>query len=110
MFVELDRLPLTSSGKRDRKLLSLEASQYLSDGAQNNFREPTTELEKSIVEIWAEVLKVNEIGIDDNFFEIGGDSIKSLQIVSKLRTNGIDITPKDFLKHPTVSEMSLILK
>lgn len=69
MFVELDRLPLTSSGKRDRKLLSLEASQYLSDGAQNNFREPTTELEKSIVEIWAEVLKVNEIGIDDNFLK-----------------------------------------
>lgn len=110
MFVELEKLPLTSSGKRDRKLLSLEASQYLADGAQNTFREPTTELEKSIVEVWAEVLKVNEIGIDDNFFEIGGDSIKSLQIVSKLRTNGIDITPKDFLKHPTVSEMSLILK
>ncbi|UZM98020.1 phosphopantetheine-binding protein [Lysinibacillus sp. MHQ-1] len=55
---------------------------------------------KSIVEVWAEVLKVNEIGIDDNFFEIGGDSIKSLQIVSKLRTNGIDITPKDFFEAP----------
>ncbi len=110
MFVELDKLPLTSSGKRDRKLLSQEASQYLEHGAQNNFRKPTTKLEKSIEEVWAEVLKKNEIGIDDNFFEIGGDSIKSLQIVSKLRTNGIEITPKDFLKHPTISEMSLILK
>lgn len=110
VFIELSDLPITQNGKRDRKRLGEMAYEYLNKKVESNFIEAKTELQKSIVKVWSDVLKINRVGLGDNFFELGGDSIKSLQIVSKLRAEGVNLTPRDFLKYPTILELTAILK
>lgn len=102
-FVWLDRLPVTSSGKLDRKALPEP------DGSQNERGEyvaPRSGTEELLVNIWQDVLGVPQIGIQDHFFELGGDSIKALQISSRLYQHGFSITVKDLFQYPTIDELS----
>ncbi|MGH9760645.1 MAG: condensation domain-containing protein, partial [Blastocatellia bacterium] len=101
-FVFLDALPLTANGKLDRRALPAPAAQIL----QLAFEEPRTSSEKMLAKIWEEALGVERVGINDNYFELGGDSIISIQIVSKARESGLQITPKDIFEHPTVSRLA----
>ncbi|WP_369237454.1 amino acid adenylation domain-containing protein [Streptomyces sp. R21] len=100
-FVALDALPVTPSGKLDRG--ALPAPEF-GGGAES--REPRTELEKSLCDLFAEVLPVESVGIDDSFFDLGGDSIMSIQLVTRARKIGLGVTPRDVFTHKTVAELA----
>ena len=80
-FVFLDALPLTSTGKVDRKALPVPNTLLPKEG--NTYRMPQTNAEQILVAICQQILGVEPVGIDDNFFELGGDSIMSIQIVAR---------------------------
>ncbi|WP_416706458.1 amino acid adenylation domain-containing protein [Erwinia sp. BNK-24-a] len=91
VIMPLAQLPLTAHGKLDRKALPKPEVTVSAGG------EARTGVEKALATIWSEVLSVPEPGIDDNFFTLGGDSISSLQVVSRARAAGINITIEGFL-------------
>lgn len=108
-FAILKSLPLTANGKVDHK--SLQALELLNDEEINkNIILPKTDKEKCLVKIWAEVLGRNQIGIEDNFFDLGGDSILSIQIVSRARRAGLDITARQIFENQTIVELAEVVK
>jgi amino acid adenylation domain-containing protein len=82
-FVVMDALPLTPSGKIDRR--ALPAPELIRPVLDNAFVAPRTPVEQVIAGIWAKLLKQERIGVDDNFFELGGHSLLATQVVSRLR-------------------------
>ncbi|WP_447009228.1 non-ribosomal peptide synthase/polyketide synthase [Saccharothrix hoggarensis] len=103
-FVELDRIPLTPNGKVDRA--ALPAPQAVGDG---EFVAPRTPVEAELARIWAEVLGAERIGVDDNFFAVGGDSILSIQLVSRARQAGLHLTSRDVFRHQTIAELAPVV-
>ncbi len=103
-FVELESLPLTNNGKVDRKNLPVPD---LSERENENNTPPTTEKEIILTEIWSEVLGVN-VGIDDNFFEMGGDSILSIQIIARANQAGLTLTPRQLFQYQTIAELATV--
>ncbi|MFU8872798.1 amino acid adenylation domain-containing protein [Micromonospora sp. SL4-19] len=100
-FVVLPEFPLTPNGKLDRRALPAPGPVTVGDGAEA--APPRTELEATIAARWAEVLRVDAIGIDDNFFDLGGDSFKAVRAVSGL---GGSVGVLDIFKHPTVRALA----
>ena len=100
-IVVLDALPLTANGKLDRR--ALPAPEY-SGGAVR--RLPRTPREEVLCGLFAETLGVERVGIDDNFFEFGGDSIVSIQLVSRARRAGLLLTPRAVFQHQTVAGLA----
>jgi amino acid adenylation domain-containing protein len=103
-FMALDFMPLTPNGKVDRKALPKPdtAQQFAA-----NYIAPTTELEKQIVEIWAQVFNLERIGIHDNFFELGGYSLLAIQIVSRLRKElQVEVLLPHLFEVPTVADLA----
>ena len=107
-FVYIDKVPLTSNGKIDRK--ALPAPDLSSRLVGDEYIAPQTSLEQELCSIWKDVLKIDKIGIYDNFFRIGGDSIISIQMVSKARSKGIHFAVKDVFNHPTITGLVSIAK
>ncbi|WP_447002782.1 non-ribosomal peptide synthase/polyketide synthase [Saccharothrix isguenensis] len=103
-FVELDHLPLTANGKLDKS--ALPAPQAIGDG---EFVAPRTPVEAELSRIWAEVLGADRIGVEDNFFAVGGDSILSIQLVSRARQAGLHLTSRDVFRHQTIAELALVV-
>ncbi len=101
-FVHLDRLPLTGNGKLDRK--ALPAPEWETTGARHV--EPRTETERVLADIWAQVLGLDRVGVEDDFFELGGDSIISIQVVSRARQAGYGLAPRDLFTHSTVAALA----
>ncbi|MEK5097378.1 amino acid adenylation domain-containing protein [Bacillus sp. FSL W8-0848] len=102
-FVKLDHLPRTSSGKIDRKALP-EHDGNASTGTE--YEPPRNETEHKLVQIWREVLGAGDIGINHHFFASGGDSIKALQIVSKLSRLNLKLEIKDLFANPKIKDLS----
>ena len=105
-FIHLSRLPVTANGKPDKQSLP-DPARYLTGGTM----QPRTKEEKLLAEVWAAVLGVSPIGINDNYFSIGGDSIRSMQICSRLRKGGYDLAVRDIFKiddHGAVHRMKPI--
>ncbi|MFD1676349.1 condensation domain-containing protein, partial [Alicyclobacillus fodiniaquatilis] len=69
---------------------------------------PVTELEKRLVSIWEEVLGIDHVGVNDSFFDLGGDSILGIQVVSKARESGLSISVRKIFEYPTISELALV--
>ena len=67
---------------------------------------PRTEAERILAEIWCALLGVERVGVEDNFFMLGGDSILSIQVVSRARRAGLTLTPRDLFRHPTVAALA----
>ncbi|QYK69497.1 non-ribosomal peptide synthetase [Paenibacillus sp. S02] len=107
-FVQLERMPLTHSGKLDRKVLPAPESSVL---VGTEYVAPRTPAEQTLVGVWQKVLGTGRpIGVMDNFFELGGDSIKSIQVSSRLYQAGYKLEIKHLFKYPTVAELSPYLQ
>ncbi|MGF6097386.1 amino acid adenylation domain-containing protein [Pseudomonas sp. 18175] len=99
----LESLPLTPNGKIDRRSLPVPGTE------QRHYVAPQTELQKALASIWAQVLKVEQVGLSDNFYELGGDSILSLQVVAKSRSLarlGLRLKLRDLVSRPTIAELT----
>ncbi|WP_229822955.1 non-ribosomal peptide synthetase, partial [Streptomyces netropsis] len=102
-FVALDVLPLTANGKLDRKALPApDFSEHVTD------RGPRDAREELLCGLFADVLGLDTVGIDDSFFELGGDSIVSIQLVSRARAAGLVLTPRDVFQHRTVEALAVV--
>jgi non-ribosomal peptide synthase protein (TIGR01720 family) len=105
-IVMVNELPLTASGKIDRN--ALPAPDVTRPELEADYAEPRSEVEKELVRIWQEALGVDRVGINDNFFALGGDSILSIQIIARAREAGIEVTPKQIFKHQTISGLARV--
>lgn len=99
----LDSLPLTPNGKLDRESLTL-VYELTYSGAE--YVEPRTDLERTLAEIWRLNLGVERIGIEDNYFAIGGDSIRSISLISESKSRGIEFSVRDLFSHPTIVSLA----
>jgi amino acid adenylation domain-containing protein/thioester reductase-like protein/non-ribosomal peptide synthase protein (TIGR01720 family) len=105
-FVALAELPLTASGKLDRRLLPEPSSARLAAA-------PTTPLsvhEQLLLNLWQELLGVPSMSANDNFFELGGDSILAIQLVSRARHVGMVFTPRDLFANQTVASLARVVR
>ncbi|MEQ8169668.1 MAG: amino acid adenylation domain-containing protein, partial [Candidatus Eremiobacterota bacterium] len=103
-FLKIDKIPVTSHGKVDRK--SLPPPQESDMASHETYVAPRNEREEILAAIWKKFLKCDRVGIYDNFFHLGGDSIMSIQIVAKANSEGINITASQLLRHPTIAELA----
>ncbi len=101
-FVDLDAFPLTPNGKVDRKALPEPAG----DRPGRSFLAPRSELERQIAEVWQSVLQVDRVGIDDSFFDLGGQSLSLLRVRRRLRDLGHEVAPTDLFRHPTIGALA----
>lgn len=97
--------PLTANGKLDKKALP-----EITVGAQEQYEAPRTLEERLLVQVWQEVLGSVVIGITDNFFAAGGDSIKCIQVSAKMRSSGYQLSVKDIFNYPTIKALAAQLK
>ena len=103
-FVVLDTMPRTANGKIDRKALpDPRAAIVANDPAAGR---PQNETQEILAGIWREVLGIERIGIHDNLFELGGDSILVIQIVSRARQAGVKLVPNQLFEHQTIAALS----
>ncbi|WP_225447483.1 non-ribosomal peptide synthetase [Streptacidiphilus sp. PB12-B1b] len=107
VFVPLERLPLTPNGKTDRRALPDPGPAQAAAGPRVA---PRTDTERRVARIWADVLGVEGIGADDNFFALGGDSILSMQVVSRLRRDGLHLATRDLFTHQTLAELAAVVR
>nr|WP_283746656.1 non-ribosomal peptide synthetase [Bacillus cereus] len=106
-FVKLDKLPLTTNGKVDRKALP-EPDGSINTGVE--YEEPRNEVEEKLVEIWRSIIGIEDIGINHNFFVSGGDSIKAIQIISRLSRIGLKLEMKDLFANPKIKNLGKYIK
>jgi non-ribosomal peptide synthase protein (TIGR01720 family) len=99
-FVLLDELPLTGNGKLDRAALPAPAA------VTGSGRAPATEQEKLLLDLFQDILGIDDLGVDDSFFALGGDSIMSLQLVARAHQHGIPLTARDIFHHKTVHQLA----
>ncbi|NHN25922.1 amino acid adenylation domain-containing protein [Flavobacterium jejuense] len=103
-FTRLEELPYTLNGKLDKKALP-EPEMYISECVASSTFE-----EELLVEVWTQVLVADKIGVTDNFFSVGGDSIKSIQISSRLRSLGYEVSVKDILTSQNIRVLATKLR
>ncbi|MGG1140176.1 amino acid adenylation domain-containing protein [Bacillus mycoides] len=103
-FVTMEAIPLTANGKVDREVLPMPEEEQTNSEAVA----PRNSNEKILATIWKQVLGVKKVGIHDNFFEIGGDSILSIQIISQASQEGLKLTPKQMFECPTIAELAQV--
>ncbi len=101
-FVLLDKLPLNINGKIDVAQLP-KPQIVIEDGS--SYTEPKTAIEKLLADIWCEVLELKQVYVEQNYYDLGGDSIKAIQICSKLRKYGKKLDIKNLLNYPTIGEL-----
>ncbi|MBN8750056.1 MAG: hypothetical protein J0I65_21440, partial [Variovorax sp.] len=105
-IVAVDKLPFTANGKLDRK--SLPAPETIRS-SEDKYVSPSDQIEEDMAGIWRSLLGRERIGINDNFFEIGGDSIISIQVVSRARRQGYELQPRDLFLYQTIGKLSAVL-
>ena len=107
-FVLLETLPLTTSGKVDRK--ALPSPNYASLQPAHELIAPRTETEKALAAIWTEVLNVERFGINDDFFDLGGHSLLAIRAVSRIRNVfELDLSPRTFFANSTIAGLAKAL-
>jgi thioesterase domain-containing protein/aryl carrier-like protein len=102
-FVAVESFPLTANGKIDRKALPAPGGERIVPGA---YVEPRTVTEQLLCEIWQRVLGVARVGVEDNFFDLGGDSILSIQVAAEAREHGIQLGVQQLFHAPTVAALA----
>jgi amino acid adenylation domain-containing protein len=109
VLVVLKALPLTPNGKVDRQALPVPEQRH--SEPETAFVTPQTPIEKELADIWIEVLNIEQVGIYDNFFDIGGHSLIATQLMSRVRTRlGVEIPLRELFAFPTIKELSEIVE
>ncbi|HEX2206732.1 MAG TPA: condensation domain-containing protein, partial [Longimicrobium sp.] len=104
-FVAMDALPLTPNGKVDRKALPAPEAET---EAADALAEPRSAEERILAEVWASVLRRERVGIHDNFFALGGDSILSIQIIARAAERGLRVLPRQMFTHQTIAKLAMV--
>ncbi|MFI2668060.1 amino acid adenylation domain-containing protein [Streptomyces albidoflavus] len=105
-FVTLDALPLTANGKLDRRALPAPGRAAAAVGTHVA---PRTPEERRLAEVWCDILGLDTIGVHDNFFDLGGDSLRAVALAGVLREQGLPVAVRDVFEHRTVAALSLAL-
>ncbi|WP_218835023.1 non-ribosomal peptide synthetase [Streptomyces sp. Tue6028] len=103
-FVQLDAIPLTANGKLDRRALPDPEAV-----ATDTYVAPRSATEERIAEVWGQVLGLDKVGVEDNFFDLGGHSIKAIALVGALRAEGFEAAVSDVFRHRTVAGLATAL-
>jgi acyl carrier protein len=105
-FVTLEQLPLSPNGKVDRK--ALPAPEGGRPELDQAFVAPRSSVEETLAAIWAEVLRLERIGVNDNFFDLGGHSLLATRVMSRVHSAfGVNVPLRDFFENPTVAGLGL---
>jgi amino acid adenylation domain-containing protein/non-ribosomal peptide synthase protein (TIGR01720 family) len=105
-YVEMKEMPLTINGKVDKKALPAPEQNRL---ASDNYIAPQTDVEETLATIWKQVLRLDRVGIDDNFFTLGGDSILSIQVVSRASKAGLRLIPRQIFEYQTIAKLAAVI-
>jgi amino acid adenylation domain-containing protein len=105
-FVTLEALPLTPSGKLDRRALPAPDAARPVLGA--DYVAPRDAVEEILAAVWAELLRLDRVGIHDNFLELGGDSILAIQAATRSRQRGVQLTPRQMLLNQTIAQLAAV--
>lgn len=103
-FIRLTNIPVTENGKLDREALPNPGDDQ--PPTSRPYAPPTNPVETDLCELWAAALHVERVGIDDNFFDLGGDSITAIRIGAGALDQGFDLDPNSIFRHQTVSELA----
>jgi amino acid adenylation domain-containing protein len=105
VFVTLDTIPLTPNGKINFKALPKAQQTHLETA---EYAEPFNEIEEILAVIWQKILGVNRVGVHDDYFSLGGDSIRAVQIVYEMSRYNLPLTAMDIFQHRTIHQLALI--
>ncbi|MGN9763516.1 amino acid adenylation domain-containing protein, partial [Streptomyces sp. SD31] len=105
-YVSIDAIPLTNSGKVDHRALPAPGQDAFSGGRHTAPRTPD---EERLAAVWREILGLVRVGVEDSFFDLGGDSIRAIRLVGVLRAAGYDIGVQDVFEHRTVAELARVM-
>jgi acyl carrier protein len=99
-FLAMEALPLTPNGKIDRR--ALPAPDWSGQQRASQYAAPRTAEEQTMAQIWAEVLRIEKVGVNDNLFELGADSLHVFQIAGRANKAGIPVTPRQILQFRSI--------
>ena len=106
-FVNLEKLPVTASGKVDtRALPDPESTSFDHD---QEFKGPRNPIETILAEIWCRVFGLEQVGINENFFDLGGHSLLSIEIIDRVNKGGLWLTPEQFIQNPTIEALAEVV-
>jgi amino acid adenylation domain-containing protein len=105
-FVQLPSLPLDVNGKPDRNALPVPWASRETMPGLPPYQEPRGEVERIIAAAWADALELDRVGVRDEFFALGGDSMRSVVVLERLRSAGLQFTAAEFFTYPTVTELA----
>ena len=109
VFMVMESLPLTPNGKVDRKSLPVPGD--IRVNLSDDYVAPRNELEERLADIWADILKLERVGVFDNFFDLGGHSLMATQVVSRIREQmEIEMPLSQMFGYPTVAELALVVE
>jgi acyl-coenzyme A synthetase/AMP-(fatty) acid ligase len=106
-IILLEHLPLTSSGKVDRG--ALPSPDCMESRHSPDFVHPRNEVEGLLANVWAEVLGVKQVGVHDNFFDLGGHSLSATRVISRLRNMKIELPIQSFFQTPTIAGLAMVI-
>ena len=111
VFVQMDRLPVGPNGKTDRSALEypLSAASTSTTSVSDNGPppdRPLTETEQRLAEAWTDALDIDQVGIHQNYFDLGGDSIVGIKIVARLHRHGLHLKPRHLFEHQTIAQIA----
>ncbi|MCX4657950.1 amino acid adenylation domain-containing protein [Streptomyces uncialis] len=104
-YLALSALPLNPSGKVDRRALPRHEPE-----PETAYTAPKTSVQRTLAAVWAAALGIERVGLEDNFFDLGGDSMTSVRLVAEARAAGLEVTPKDVFSRPTVRSLSEVAR
>jgi amino acid adenylation domain-containing protein/non-ribosomal peptide synthase protein (TIGR01720 family) len=106
-FVMLNQLPSLLNGKVDRS--ALPAPESHRPKLEKSFVAPLTLMERQLAQVWSQVLGIEEVGVDDNFFDLGGDSILAIRVAAKVNQSGLQLTPRQLFQNQTIAELAAVV-
>ncbi len=105
LVMKLDAMPHTPNGKIDMACLP---EPQIEQDAGRSFVPPRTAAETTLAAIWSDILGLPQVSIEDGFFELGGDSLMSIQVIARARQEGLAITPRQLFREQTIARLAAV--